>query len=211
MAIVKITDTLIHDVVRNVATLLDDEISDARDQRPDLGLVCLERVLEPYKEQIDATPPLWLIPCDKVYLCFDGNIEQYDLTPPVLAPLRLEATDMYDYRVGDSYVTIQLKSPVMWRAELDAFKRWGETIIAMVSKQRAAKDNTEAILVKFNTLAPALKAWPALWDLLPNSYRDRHRAVSERRVRPAPIDAAKELEGLSGITAALTAAKMGVK
>jgi len=38
------------------------------------------------------------------------------------------------------------------------------------------------------TLAPALKMWQPLWDLIPEEYKDRHRQVVEREKKDVKVD-----------------------
>ena len=55
-----------------------------------------------------------------------------------------------------------------------------------------------------STLAPALKAWPPLWDLVPEEYRERHRKVVERtKPEAGEIDV-----DLSKLTATVAVHKM---
>ena len=53
--------------------------------------------------------------------------------------------------------------------------------IAAIQKQRDEfVDGVKKIINAHATLAPALKAWPPLWDLVSETYRERHRKVVER-------------------------------
>jgi len=66
--------------------------------------------------------------------------------------------------------------------------------------------NVMSVVDAHVTLAPALKAWPPLWDLLPETTKDKHREVqtrAEKRDAPLAID-------LDKLTAMSTAAKFGV-
>lgn len=66
--------------------------------------------------------------------------------------------------------------------------------------------NVSKILNAYSTLAPALKAWPPLWDLLDNNTKDRHREIVERKQnKPAAVDV-----DLNAMTSVVIAHKMGV-
>jgi hypothetical protein len=54
-------------------------------------------------------------------------------------------------------------------------------------------------------LAPALKAWPALWELIPDDVKEKHREVKERSKGGIDLDV-----DLNKLTAVSTAAKFGV-
>jgi hypothetical protein len=55
------------------------------------------------------------------------------------------------------------------------------------------------------TLAPALKVWPPLWELIPDEYKDRHREIKVQGKKEVTIDV-----DLGKLTAMSTAAKFGV-
>lgn len=58
------------------------------------------------------------------------------------------------------------------------------------------------VMESFSTLAPALKAWPALWELLPEVVRAKHKAVrGTAAARSAPV-LDVDVNKLTAITAA---------
>lgn len=57
----------------------------------------------------------------------------------------------------------------------------------------------------YTTLAPALKAWPPLWDLVPEEYKQRHLEVKERKAAPTAAELAIDLNNL---TATVVASKL---
>jgi len=62
-----------------------------------------------------------------------------------------------------------------------------------------------SVLNSFSTLAPALKEWPALWELVPDYAKNKYKEITEKRgASKANID--KEM--LGWMTGAMTAAKL---
>lgn len=61
------------------------------------------------------------------------------------------------------------------------------------------------VIEAYATLAPAIKAWPPLWDLIPEQVKDRHREVKERASKSVELDV-----DLNKLTAMSAAAKFGV-
>jgi hypothetical protein len=53
------------------------------------------------------------------------------------------------------------------------------------------------------TLAPALKMWPPLWDLIPESYKDKHREIKEREKKEVVVNV-----DLGTLTATVVANKL---
>ena len=75
----------------------------------------------------------------------------------------------------------------------------------IVKEREAFVVGVKAVLEAYSTLAPALKAWPALWDLLPSATQDRHRLVVERKKGEVRVGAEVDLNKL---TAYVTADKL---
>jgi hypothetical protein len=59
-------------------------------------------------------------------------------------------------------------------------KAYTDKINAQVAKQDSLLEGINKLMETYSTLAPALKAWPALWDLLDDDTRERHKRVVER-------------------------------
>jgi hypothetical protein len=57
----------------------------------------------------------------------------------------------------------------------------------------------------YSTLAPALKAWPPLWELIPENVKDTHRKIVERTKNDVVLDV-----DIGKLTALSTAAKFGL-
>lgn len=77
--------------------------------------------------------------------------------------------------------------------------------IAEVEQQREAfVDGVKKVINAYSTLAPALKAWPALWDLVPDEAKDRHKKIVERKRGDTPdLDV-----DTNTLTAAVTMSKL---
>jgi len=64
-------------------------------------------------------------------------------------------------------------------------------------------EGVRKIINTYSTLAPALKAWPPLWDLLPSDKQERHRHISEKRSKSdTPVIEGVDFNSLTGITVA---------
>lgn len=87
-----------------------------------------------------------------------------------------------------------------WRSEMMVTddNLWGDEaseIYGHVAKVRQIANDCDefvkavtTIITSYPTLAPALKAWPPLWDLLPESTQERHKQVNERVKNEVVID-----------------------
>ena len=59
-------------------------------------------------------------------------------------------------------------------------KAYTDKINAEMAKRDSLLEGINKLMETYSTLAPALKAWPALWDLLDDDTRERHKRVVER-------------------------------
>lgn len=59
-------------------------------------------------------------------------------------------------------------------------KAYTDKINTEVAKRDSLLEGINKLMETYSTLAPALKAWPALWDLLDDDTRERHKRVVER-------------------------------
>lgn len=74
--------------------------------------------------------------------------------------------------------------------------------------QQKFVEGVEKICETFATLAPALKAWPPLWDLLPQSAKDRHLEISERKAAATKVAELTDELNLASMTATVVASKL---
>jgi hypothetical protein len=88
------------------------------------------------------------------------------------------------------------------------FKEYTRKIFEVKCKRDIFVDGIKEIMHSYSTLAPALKVFPALWDLLPQETKDRHKKIVERPKAPT----SKELGAdLSTMTATVTFNKLSKK
>ena len=84
------------------------------------------------------------------------------------------------------------------------FKEYNRKIFEQESKQEKFLDGIKSIINTYSTLAPALKAWPALWDLIPDEAKERHKKIVEKK-KAEVADIGADLDGM---TAAVTFNKL---
>lgn len=76
-------------------------------------------------------------------------------------------------------------------------------IEAVLEKIRTVKDGVSEVLKAHSTLAPALKAWPPLWELLPDHVQAKHKQIVTRNKTTTDINV-----DVSALTGAITYAKL---
>jgi hypothetical protein len=79
--------------------------------------------------------------------------------------------------IGDGWAEV--------KQELDLRKN---RIAEVARKKNEFVESVNKIINSYETLAPALKAWQPLWDLIPEEYKERHRKVVERTKNEVVLD-----------------------
>jgi hypothetical protein len=62
------------------------------------------------------------------------------------------------------------------------FKEYNRQVFVQTEKMEKFLTSVNRLMDTYTTLAPALKAWRPLWDLLPEEAKERHKTVKERKV-----------------------------
>ena len=65
----------------------------------------------------------------------------------------------------------------------EPFKKYTQGIFNATAKKDEFVEGVKRIVTSYTTLAPALKAWQPLWDLLPDDAKERHKKITEK-VKP---------------------------
>jgi len=81
---------------------------------------------------------------------------------------------------------------------------YNQRIQTIEQKEESFVEGVKEIINTYATLAPALKAWPALWDLVPDDAKERHKKIVER-VKKEASDITADLNNL---TAQVTFSKL---
>ena len=84
------------------------------------------------------------------------------------------------------------------------FKEYVRKIFEVEAKQAKFLEGIKTLMKTYSTLAPALKAFPALWDLVPDEAKERHKKIVERKKAEVDVDSMD----IKGMTAAVTFSKL---
>lgn len=123
-----------------------------------------------------------------LYLGSRDSTLQIDTTLPFAAPRRMPFKLPNKHKL--SFKHDWSHSAVNYRCSTDdesdvlmfeTFKDWKNNITQLNEQRDEFKKSVEKLIGQFVTLAPALKAWPPLWDLLPDATKERHKEVVESK------------------------------
>jgi hypothetical protein len=213
MATVRFSGELKDRIIKAAKEKMQPAVDRAREAKPsnDWGIRIYHNMFGDALNTLKDVPDMWLRKESSFTVVQVGGITlasdylTFTLTQPMPWPRGSFVSDVAEPTNSYDTTRITLKDHLVWgefHAEVTAYC----TRIGQATKRRdefvsAVKKVTEA----YTTLAPALKAWPPLWDLIPEDVKQKHREIKAREKTEVSLDV-----DLNTLTAMATAAKFGV-
>lgn len=207
MATVRFSDELKTEIISNAKALFSKRLQAYHDNPPAVGDDVAQRVLSEFMPAIAQLPKQFFSWADELGIDnINGRTygKRFKLTKKMPIPYTdldtANAKMSHRFRlevklIGDEWNDIQ--------KQLDA---WISNMAAVEQERDAFVVGVKKIIGMHTTLGPALKAWPPLWDLVPEAAKNRHRKVVER-VKPEVAEVDVDLTALTGIVTAAKFAK----
>lgn len=208
MATVRFSTELSNTILSSARNKMQPAIDRAEQSRPDnaWGQIIYDTLFDEVKPHIARLPAGWLKTVDKITVDKVGGIEcnlTFTFATPQPWPHTFPESSLAKRdRSWHDGLTLQGGGWDAFQAEVVAFNQRK----ADAQKRRAEFiDMVKTIIEAYSTLAPALKAWPPLWDLIPENAKNKHREIKERIKNEVVLDI-----DINKLTAMSTAAKLGV-
>lgn len=219
MATVRFSDRLKSEIIGRAKKMFENQINQAKSSyQSGWGDKIYDKLFSAEDIAKFNNLPKWAMPT-KSEITFEGFYGNDDVwqTATTRIPTWRVATDItlhfacdrpwpHDFDKADtgaksSWRTLRLDfNDARWEWLKDEFKAYTQRIFQAEAKQADFVDGVKKLMETYSTLAPALKAWPALWDLLDEETKDRHKKIVERTTRDiADVDV-----DLNSMTAAVT-------
>jgi len=216
MATVRFSDDLISRVTKTARNMFRDRITIAETGHPDWGNDIYDLMFESTVEQMNNMPDGYFHTDNEITLSgFKGAGWDSDIN------LRLELR-LHGYRRFPANISAELHGLSKDGMRMGGYTlnseddRWGRIeaeyktycllVVAVKNEAKVFVQGVRQVMGTFPTLSPALKAWPALWDLIPEDVRERHREVKPRNIAKkqaaAVLNASVDLNALTGSVAA---------
>lgn len=207
MATVRFSDALKSQILNIASKKFVDKIEVAKNSEPTgWGDYIHAQTLGSYLLDMQKLPVQFFKMRDKIVVCKVNGLRcnfTFMLNRPMPFPVAFppESGAQYNGSYGDEIV---LQHRTMWDDYHAQLVAYNERIKAAEARRDEFVSAVRTVITTYSTLAPALKAWPPLWDLIPENVKDTHRLiVSREKVAPVlTID-------LDRITAMAAANKMG--
>ena len=205
MATVRFSKELKYDIIANARKLFEKQQVTAQENRPshEWGDKIYNTLFGAHVPALNNVPAYFLRQAEtiKVYNV-RGTACLLEFNLSAKRPFPIEFPDMPLAKKSGYYgEDITLKDVAEWEELQADVVRWRNGIKAVVEKRNQFVEQVTKIINAHATLAPALKMWQPLWDLIPESYKERHCKVVEKKEVDIDVD-------LSAMTAAVVAHKI---
>ena len=209
MATVRFSIELINRIKANANSKMQLAVTKATDTKLDnsWGQRIYDILFPEVKPIISQVPATWLKMVENIEISKVAgracNMKFTFATPqpwPYVFPFGELAVKESTY--GDYIV---LRSDPVWDEFLAEVVAYNERVSVARQRQNEFVNMVLKVCDAYSTLAPALKAWPPLWDLIPEDVKNKHREVKERTKNDVVLDV-----DFGKLTALSTAAKFGI-
>jgi hypothetical protein len=207
MATVRFSQELKDDIINNAKMLFSKRLQTTVENPPDIGDEVADRIFKDFMPLMLQVPKQFFSWTDTLDIdsingrTYGKRFKLKKAVPSardnlVLPNARLMSFYSFNVKlIGDEWNDIQ--------TQLDT---WIQNIATIEQERDTFVSGVKTVINTYSTLAPALKAWPPLWDLVPDAAKERHRKVVER-AKPEVAEVEVDLTALTGIVTAAKFAK----
>jgi hypothetical protein len=219
MATVRITDDLRRTVRYKLRNIYDARIDRLRimtePDNPEQTAQIYNFFTGEYAERMQSLPDGFFAKANEIMFRLDtgDNYVSVKFTTPKSMPYAVDHPLFSEQKWGynSEYISVRFYPSVDYSNTALEPVRTALAKIQEIHKQRdTAVKQIDMLLAKYATLSPALKEFPALWDLLPDQVRDKHKEVVEKKPKRETVsEPAQDVGDLSSLNAAIIASKLG--
>lgn len=210
MATVRLSQSLINDILSLAGLTQDKAIARAMESRPSNDWA--EKIYNTlFGEDVIAftekVPEHWFQMVTEFELHSVAGMDcrrmKFTFATPKRWPRRL--TGDLGKLYHDNSNTLILSSSIVWGQLGTEMAAWNARVSAAQAKKTEFLVAIRKVLDSYSTLAPALKAWPPLWDYIPDAVKAKHKEISTKEKKAEVV---LDVD-LSTLTSMAVAAKIG--
>jgi hypothetical protein len=209
MSTVKFSKGLIDSIKASAKNKMQPAVERAKEQRPahSWGQIIYGRIFGSQIPLVQQLPNGWTQFRDSILIDTVGDQRcdlSFELSKPMHWPYEFPNSEVAkgsgSYRGG-----LRLVNAPIWEDLQLEVKTYNERVAYAVARQTEFVESVTKLLGTYSTLAPALKAWPPLWELVSEDVKSQHRLINTRVKKEIEITV-----DLDKMTALSTAAKFGI-
>jgi hypothetical protein len=215
MATVRLSAELVSKITHAAKVKMTPAITRAEELRPDhaWGDKIYDKMFGELLPEINALPKEWFRHVIAIRVRGVTGVDpefdmDFKLSQEMPWPQELVSTDIHGPYIGYGYDVdrgvVSLKNHEVWSEFIGEIKAYDERCSTAINRSKEFVAMVKHVLNAYSTLAPALKAWPPLWELIPEDVKARHREVVQRPKKEIKLDV-----DLDKLTAMSTIAKLG--
>ena len=205
MATVRFSQQLQDDIVKNAKRMFDDNIEQAKKNYPkDWGKKLYDSLFSAdIQAKMNALPDGFFEKVERLDITGFKNAPEdvwqtahtkvdtwkhVSLRLQLPSPLPFPPKNEWQKAIDSGYYMDYSRCEIDYHNEKfewlhEPFKKYTQGIFNAEAKKDEFVAGVKSIVTTYTTLAPALKAWQPLWDLLPDDAKERHKKITEK-VKP---------------------------
>ena len=210
MATVRFSEELRNAINVKAHRMFDSRLEKAKQCPEHWGVMVYDAMFGQHKAAMDAMPEGYFRTDDDINLSgikgggFEFNSSQSVRLPLPLRP-RLPLTVTAEIHGladdGSNYGGWVLNGEdPRWDAFKLEYATYNYGIRKIKEEQKAFVTGVDTVTKAFSTLAPALKEWPPLWDLLPTEKQEKHKEIVHRVKKEVVVEGV-DLNKMTAISA----------
>lgn len=208
MATVRFSKELIDRIVKQATAKMELAVVKARETKLDnsWGQRLYDILFRDAKPFIAQAPAGWLRMEVQITINSVGGVPcnmTFSFATPQPWPYRFVETELAKKESWNN--NIDLKDHLVWGEFYAEVITYRQRVQEAMKRRDEFVEAVKKICNTYNTLAPALKAWPPLWELVPEDVKDKHRETKKREKKEVVLEV-----DLDKLTALSTAAKFGL-
>ena len=209
MATVKFSGELRKPITDKAKEVFQKQIDVAKADYPkEWADIIYERGMAEYSEHMNKLPVDFFQRFDTIILTSAGDTllppsVKLHYTTPVALPYLWEAGGRIKGGSRWSINEVSLPNDPIWTDIIQQVEEYKARIDTLEFKRDTFVSNVKQVIEAYETLAPALKVWTPLWDLLPEHTKERHKEIKTREKKEVNIDV-----DLSSMTSAVVMHKL---
>jgi hypothetical protein len=209
MATVRFSKDLTDDILKNAEAKMAPLLEKALASRPpqDWSDRIYDVLFGEYRPVLTQLPAWWVGTQKEITIERIGSMSvslDFTFSQPMPWPIAMPSTPLARkasyYRANELILT----DHEAWKELADEVVAYKQRLAAARNQVNEFKTMVKQVIEAYATLAPALKAWPPLWELIPENVKEKHRQVVEREKKDVKLEV-----DINKLTAMSVAARLG--